>query len=377
MRILFVTGGSPATVFPLTPLATAARNAGHEVFMASTQETMPAVAGAGLPGVAITSRTIRHFMITDRLGDPVEEPIDPAEHLGPFVGRGFGRLAAGCLPALFDLARHWRPDIVVGGFFSFAAPLLAGRLGIPHVRHTWDTGEPLVVDRYAAAELAPELDRLGLNGIPETDLWIEICPASVRAPDTPLTAQPMRYVPWNPHPTDPLEPWMYSRCGRPRVLVTAGTKVTRERYFDYLCALTEKVKALDAEVIVGAPQAMSAELTAKLGVWAGWLPNDVVVRTCDLVVNHGAGTVLAGMAAGVPQLLIPNMPKLVAPSQRLADFGAAKMLLPGEDTAEAVLHAGHELLAESRYRQRAGAIATEMAAMPLPAEVLGVIEKLR
>ena len=36
MRILFVTGGSPATVFPLIPLATAARNAGHEVFMAST-----------------------------------------------------------------------------------------------------------------------------------------------------------------------------------------------------------------------------------------------------------------------------------------------------------------------------------------------------
>ncbi|QUQ64451.1 glycosyltransferase [Kutzneria sp. CA-103260] len=344
--------------------------------MASTEETMPAVAGAGLPGVSITSRTIRHFMVTDRLGDPVEEPTDPAEHLGPFVGRGFGRLAAACLDALFELAGHWRPDIVIGGFFSFAAPLLAARLGVPHVRHTWDTGEPLIVDHYAAAELAPELERLGLDGIPETDLWIEICPASVRAADTPQAAQPMRYVPWNPQPAGPLEPWMYTRCDRPRVLVTAGTKVSRERYFDYLCELAEKVKALGAEVVVGAPQAVAAEVSAKVGVWAGWLPNDVVVRTCDLVVNHGAGTVLVGMAAGVPQLLIPNMPKLVAPSQRLADFGAAKMLPRGEDTPAAVLRAGHELLAEPGYRERAREIATEMAAMPLPAEVLGVIEKL-
>lgn len=335
---------------------------------------MPAIARAGLPGVSITSHTIRQFMITDRRGNPVEEPADPAEHMGPFIGRGFGRLAAGCLEELFELARHWRPDIVIGGFFSFAAPLLATQLGVPHVRHTWDTGEPLIVDRYATEELTPELERMGLNAIPEADLWIDICPPSVRAPDAP-PAQSMRYVPWNPQPGQ-LEPWMYTKGDRPRALVTAGTKVTRERYFDYLCDLTEKITALDVEVVVGAPQAVAAELSDRLGVHVGWLPNDVVVRTCDLAVNHGAGTVLVGMATAVPQLLIPNMPKLVAPSQRLADYGAAKMLLPGQDTAQAVAQAGKQLLTDPGYRERARALAAEMAAMPLPAEVLGVVEKL-
>src|SRR5438093_7161676 len=145
MRMLFVAGGSPATVFALSPLATAARGAGHEVVMASTEDMMPTVAAAGLPGFAVTHLPISHFISTDRSVARVEIPRDPvAEAL--FTGRWFGRMAAASLTAVRELARDWRPDVVVGGTMSYAAPLLAVELGVPYVRHAWDAIEATGID---------------------------------------------------------------------------------------------------------------------------------------------------------------------------------------------------------------------------------------
>ncbi|MEV4827308.1 glycosyltransferase [Micromonospora sp. NPDC049257] len=373
MRFLFVTGGSPATVFPLTPLATAARNAGHEVIVASTEETLPAIVGAGLPGLCVSPVPIRHHITTDRSGAAITEPTDPEAHM-IYIGHAFGRLAAACIDPLLDFAAQWRPDVVVGGMLTFAAPLLASRLGVPYVRHSWDTGEPPVVDSAAERELRPELERLGLARLPVADLWIDICPPSLRPADAG-PAQPMRFAPTNMQ--RPLEPWMYVRGEQRRIVVTAGTKVARGNFFDYLVDLVGKVKTVGAEVVVATPAAVSDELSQRLGVRAGWLPLDVVARNCDVLVHHGGGgTALTGMACAVPQLLIPNMPKLLAPSRRLADSGAAVMLLPGEDTAEAIAAGVDQLLHQPIHRERAAVLSQEIMTMPSAADVVDVVEKL-
>ncbi|MFD7058964.1 nucleotide disphospho-sugar-binding domain-containing protein [Streptomyces sp. NPDC059906] len=368
MRILFLAGGSPATIFGLAPLATAVRNAGHQAFMASTEEMMPVVAGAGLPGVPVTGRSIRDFMTTDRQGRALEWPEDPLEHVA-FIGRGFGRMAADSLPALVELGRAWRADLVVGGMLCFAAPLAARQLGIPWVRQAWDTGEPAEVDGAAESVLGPELAGLGLDRLPAHDLYIDICPPSLRPGDAP-GAQPMRYVPGNGQRT--LEPWMYTPGSRRRVLVTAGSRVSRTQYFDYVRELARKVGALGTELLVAVPDEVAGELAEGLPhVRAGWMPLDVVAPTCDLVVHHaGGGTALSAMNAGVPQLLIPNMPKLVPPSRRLVDFGAALMVPDGEDSQDAVVAACEKILGDSAYRERSQALAREIAAMPAPAQVV-------
>jgi len=373
LRILFVTGGSPATVFAITPLATAARNAGHEVLVASNRETMAAIAGAGLPGVCVSEVPIRHLITHDRSGAPVEKSDDPEQQMRS-IGHAFGRMAALYQEPLFEMARAWRPDVVVGGTLTFSAPVLAARLGVPHVRQAWDSGEPAAVDVTAELEMRPELDALGLAGIPASDLMIDVCPPSVRPADA-WDAAPMRWIPCNLQP--PLEPWMYTKGEAPRVAVTAGTKTAPGYFFDYLVELVAKLKGLDAEILVSAPTAVAGELGEATGMRVGWLPFDVVARTCDLLVHHaGGGTALTGMAYGVPQLLIPNMPKLVAPSQRLADYGAARMILPGDDTPDAVASAAGELLTTPSYRERARSLAGEVAAMPSPAEVVGLVEGL-
>jgi UDP:flavonoid glycosyltransferase YjiC (YdhE family) len=372
MRMLFLAGGSPATIFALVPLATAARNAGHETFMASTEAMVPSITSAGLPAVSVTSHSMLDFLTHDRNGGTLTWPDDP-ERWKPFVGKGFGRFAAASMDALVELAEHWRPDVVVGGQLAFAAPLLAKRLGVPWVRHAWDSGEPPEADLGAAEELAGELRELGLSGLPRPDVHVELCPPSLRPPGAP-PAQYMRYV--GSSPQRRLEPWMYTRSERKRVCVTAGCRVTREQYFEFLRELAEKVSTLGMDLVVAAPDEVAADLTAGLdNVHAGWLPLDVVARTCDLFVHHaGGGTSLLVMAAGLPQLLIPNMPSSVAPSQRLTDYGAALMMMPGEDTVERVVEMSHELVDNPSYRKRAEELATEIEGLPAVTDVLRVVE---
>ncbi|WP_328914214.1 MULTISPECIES: glycosyltransferase [unclassified Streptomyces] len=376
MRFLFVSGGSAGAVFPITPLALAARNAGHQVLVGATENVMPLVAASALPGVPLTPRTMFDFMQRDRHGTAMEIPKDPHER-NLFNGRGMARLAVGSLEGLVPLIERWRPDVIVGGALSYAAPLVAHRFGIPWARHALNMGEPAVIDLSAAAELAPELENLGLSELPGPDMFIDICPPSVRRPDAP-DAQFMRYVPFNTHRAT--EPWMYTRSGdRPRVCVSAGSRVTADYEFDALKALVRKVAAFDVELLVAAPQDMADALKDDLpaDVRAGWLPLDLVISTCDVLIHRAGGnTMLSAVVAGVPQLLIPAMPKQVDMCRRLTDFGASILLLGEEDTAENIAKAADELLADPSYRERTQVLSKEVGSLPTSHEVVDALTGL-
>lgn len=378
MKMLFVAAGSPATVFALAPLATAARNAGHQVIMAANGDMTPVVTSMGLPATETTDLPIKEFITTGRDGKPVRIPADPTEE-AHFTGSWFARMALAGLPRLRELAERWRPDVIVGGTLSYVAPLLAAGLGISHVRQTWDAIDADDIHHGAHAELAPDLASLGLDRLPEPDLTIDICPPSLR-PAEAAAALPMRHVSAVRH-DGRLEPWMYTRGERSRICVTSGSRVAKDSYdqnFVFLRSLARDLAAWDAELVVAAPEEVAGALRPELpGARVGWMPLDVVAPTCDLMVHHGGGvTTLSGLAAGVPQLLIPKGAVLCKPALRVADRGAGITLLPGEDTPEAVSAACRELLEKPDYRQRAGELAAEIARMPAPAQLVPVLEQL-
>ncbi|MGC5546099.1 glycosyltransferase [Streptomyces griseus] len=373
MKILFVAGGTSGVIFSLIPLAQAARNAGHEVVMAAPEDCMRTINGAGVPGFPVTSMTMKDFL-HDRRGVLQTIPEDLHERY-LFNGRCFGRYAAACVDGLTSLIDSWRPDVVVGGVLAFAGPLAAAYAGVPYVKHAVDMGEPRTIDLAAAAELGPELEALGLYEMPGADLFIDTCPPSLRPADAP-PAQLMRYVPYTAQ--KPLEPWMFTRGDRPRVLVSAGSRVTKDSDFEILSGLVEKVAALDVELLVAAPEAVAAELgPLPENVRAGWIPLDVVARTCDLTVSHAGGnTVLGSMAAGVPQVLIPYLPYVVGYTERLSAYGAARMVDPAQDSPKNIAEACREVLEDGAYRERARAVSAEMALLPAPAQVVGAVEEL-
>ncbi|HEU5472963.1 MAG TPA: glycosyltransferase [Actinophytocola sp.] len=375
MRFLFITGGSPACVFAVAPLASAARNAGHEVFMAANEDLIPDVTGAGIPGISMTPHPVKHFVWKDRAGNELSVPWDRQGELR-HLGGAFGRMAADSLDVLLELAGDWRPDIVVGGALSYAAPLLAAHLGVPSVRHAWDMTPTTDLDPGAAEELAPELRRLGLDRVPEPDLFVDITPPSLRRADAPdgLT---MRWAPGSRQRR--LERWMYTRTDdRPRALVTAGSRPYIPAHVDLLPRLTRTLSAAGIEVLLAGPQELVESLGAGLDeVKAGWIPLEVAARTCDLMVHHGGGvTTMGALNVGIPQLMLPKSNYQVESTQPVAEFGAGLLLTRDQDTIEEIEKCCLELLSNPSYASRAGQLAAEIATLPPPAEVVGTLENL-
>ncbi|MEV0529993.1 nucleotide disphospho-sugar-binding domain-containing protein [Streptomyces sp. NPDC050439] len=383
MKFLFIAGGSSATVFTVAPLATALRNAGHEILVAANEPLPDTAASLGLPSVSMVPQPVFHFMRFDRDGNPIDPPKDPRENM-LHTGRSFGRMAAAGLGTLREIARDWRPDVIVGGSMTYAAGLLAAHLGIPYVRQAWDVVPTDGADPGAEEELRPELDELGLAGLPDPTLAIDICPPSLRPclpASTSHEGQLMHWIPGNGQRR--LERWMYTRPdNRRRVVITTGTRALAFHSADALRRLVEQLTGTGAEVLIAAPEQVAEKFGSVLkdDVHIGWLPLDVVVPTCDLLVHHGGGvTAMTAMNAGVPQLIAPEASYMEIVARALADFGAGIALptqQPDKDQTDAIFSGCQEILSDSRFGQRARDLSAEMATLPSPAEVALTMEKL-
>jgi UDP:flavonoid glycosyltransferase YjiC (YdhE family) len=98
-----------------------------------------------------------------------------------------------------------------------------------------------------------------------------------------------------------------------------------------------------------------------------WVPQAELLPHVDVVVHHGgSGTTLGALAAGVPQLVLPQGADQFANAEALAGSGAAVRLLPGEAGADAIADRAGMLLRDSGHRDAARAVAAEIAAMPAP-----------
>ncbi|MGW0792645.1 nucleotide disphospho-sugar-binding domain-containing protein [Streptomyces sp. NPDC002911] len=373
MKILFAGGHGAGTVFPGVPLAQAARNAGHEVIMTGPDATMSSILDSGIAAVSVTSRTIQDCRY-DRQGAYVPAAADgPDRNIA--IGRMFGRLAAASLDGLTGLVGHWRPDLVVSHVLAYAGPLAAHHGGVPWVRFATDIGEPLSVDLAAVAELAPELERLGLQAPPPAAFSVSLMPAGVR-PATAPAALALRHIPCSTQ--QPLAPWMYTKGGRPRVLVSAGSRVAPDDDFEPLSALVEKVGRLGVELLVATPDDVAAKLEPLLppGARAGRLPMDVLAPTCDLMVHHaGADITLTCLAEGVPQIFVPSRPGLQDHGERISAYGAGKQILPSDNTAENITAAVREVLGDPSYRAAADRLRAEVRRMATPAALVGELER--
>jgi calicheamicin 3'-O-methyl-rhamnosyltransferase len=109
-----------------------------------------------------------------------------------------------------------------------------------------------------------------------------------------------------------------------------------------------------------------------------FVPQGVLLPHVDVVAHHGgSGTTLGALSHGLPQLLMPHGADQFLNAQALIDRGAGLRLLPEEISPESVADAVRALLSEPGYREAAGRLAVEIAAMPTPAQTIPRLERLR
>jgi UDP:flavonoid glycosyltransferase YjiC (YdhE family) len=378
-------------VYPLLPLAIAAAEQGHDVcYAVSGSQHRP------LRDLGFTTRSagIEFSVALDQAervasGDNGAEPSfrpDDARPRGPHpVGRLAPIVFGVVLPRAYvsDLGAilaDTRPDLVVYDMANLGAGLAAHLTGVPAVAH----GVGLFARRFrrtvvscfapVAAELDSGVDVSALFGPAET--YLDICPPPLR--DEDVAAGSVRRFPLRPVAfAEPATlPAVVTRGDRPLVYLTLGTVFGD---VDVLRAAIDGLAALDVQVVVAAGPTVAIERLGRLPgnvVVESWVPQADLIPYTSLVVHHGgAGTTLAALAAGVPQLFLPQGADQPVNAAAVVAAGAGDQLLPGAVTAPVVTARATTLMSDVDIKIRCHALATEIASMPSPAEVVGRFEE--
>ncbi|MDI6098817.1 glycosyltransferase [Actinoplanes sp. NEAU-A12] len=361
MRIVFVSVPLQGHLLPLIPLAAACRDAGHDVILA----------GGGFPPDVLGLRTAdigaAFSLPRSALRVTVRHPrLARAEMRGvaghAMVGEIFGRANLALVGPLQALAERERPDLIVFESLSEAGAVVAGRLAIPSVLQE-NTLWP-ATDLFRAVTASSAM--AGLD-IPAPELTIAVTPPSLRAGAAPGTVA-MRPVPFSGG--GPIPEWLLTPGERPRVLVSRST-LSGPDLGDPGPAVIAAAAQVDAEFVL-------VRSTARRGLppnvrTVGRVPlNEALPHAAAFIHHSGAGSVLGGLAAGVPQLTTPGGGDRKHNAELLARRGAGLAVTAKAITA---VHL-NRLLTDEALRTAAREVAAEIAAMPEPAAVVPALERL-
>ncbi len=363
MRILFTCRPAYGHLYPLMPLAIAARDAGHEVVFGTGAAFLDKVRSLGFDA--------------HEVGISIQDAVDQAE--GDALEAIFTAFAdilpQATIADLTPLLPTLRPDLVVYEMSDAGAAAAARRAGIPVVSHVIGRSMPAELMAAAAHRFAPLWD-----GNPPADLMlgdagIDVWPDVVRDPvaSSLPTVFRLRPVPWNEPGTVPS--WLDGR-DRPLVYLTLGTVAFGAT--GVLRAAIDGLARLPVDVLVARGPGDPGEfgdLPSNVHV-TGFVPQSEILPRADLVVHHGGtGTVLGALSAGLPQLVLPQGADQFVNAEALETANAGRALTGDEVTADAVEERAKTLLYDARVREVAARARHEIAAMPAPSEVVRRLEE--
>jgi UDP:flavonoid glycosyltransferase YjiC (YdhE family) len=362
MRILFTAGPFYGHVNTLLPLALAAREAGHEIALATGATLVARLEERGLPAWAAGPAGFR-----------AADGSRPASWLKYFADSAAHRLAD-----LLPRARAWRPDLVVHEETELAGPVVAAVCGARHVAH----GLSLMPSQTVWAALSETIDRLahahGRRDVAEAVRqapYLHICPPALQAPEPPLwpDARPLRPVPG----TDAAAAARRGRrrpdlLRRPLVHLTLGTVFHDNTHV--LESAIAGLSRLPVDVIVtvgpdGDPERFGRPPPNVL--IERYVAHSALLPRCQLVVSQGgAGVMFGALAHGVPQLVLPQGADQFANAEACARSGAGVVLMPDHASADDIATQALQVLGEPAFRAAAQRVGAEIERMPDAASVL-------
>ena len=374
--MIFTSLVSHGHLYPLLPLAVAARDAGHEVVFATGEDMLAVVEKAGLAPESAGFGMREAFESIAGPDAPKPNASDaPPESFYPVIGEVFGKV----LPRRFVadltpvLERH-RPDLVVYESGNAGGAIAAHLAGIPAIGHGFGRFSPddlMDVIYGRIGEFAAEVGLEGVNPPLFGDPVVDICPESVQSPEFLAAANriPLRPVGWA-EPGDLPAGVVGRDKSRPLVYLTLGTAFGDE---GVLKRAIGGLARLDADVIVAAgptvDPASLGEVPGNVRVEA-WVPQVELLPHVDLVVHHGgSGTTMGAFGAGLPQLVLPQGADQFTNAAAVVAAGVGVQLIGAEAVDDVIFEQARKLLADETVHGAVRRLADEVAAMPSPAEV--------
>jgi hypothetical protein len=378
MDVVFAAIPAYGHLYPLMPLAQATAAAGHDVTVATGS---PFCDSLPLPTTRVLEDHVGISWIEQETLRRHPEARGREIGLAIFADVTANLTAAG----LLDAWDERRPDLVVLESGNLGAAVAAHVWGVPAVAVAvglWGPFGPAGYDAVLGYAAGHWHDR-GIDppneGMDLLAAFVDPLPPSLRlgAPDG-VRYLPVRSVGFS-HGAVAVPDWLREAATRPRVLLTLGT-VAYGAVGAMRTAL-DGLLQLDVEVLVvvgpdGDPAPLGA-VPPHVHL-ERFVPQERVLPLVDLVVHHGGtGNLLGALRHGLPALVLPQGADQFVNAARLVEVGAGRALEGEALTADAVAEAVAAMLADrAPERLRAEELASEIATMPAPPEVVGVLEEI-
>jgi UDP:flavonoid glycosyltransferase YjiC (YdhE family) len=370
VRILFTAFPAVGHLYPLVPLALAAKAEGQEICLATAPDLVPWSITCGLP-----SRPVGPLLRTMLAQVEPNRPSRLLTDVWP----------AAVLADLTRLVEEWRPDLIVHEEGEYAAVLVAARSGVPCVTHSWATPAASPFERAEAlTRLAPlweEFAGPAESGTPRItgELYLDACPppfqlGGLRGIDRVVT---VRAVPFDGPPQSP--PRWLTRMERPAAYVTLGADPAYSTA-DLLGRLARAVATVVSTVVLTTgPHEVGevGELPANV-VALPYLPQSQALTHVDVVVSQGgAGGTLGALLHALPHLVVPGRSQSQQDVASVtAGIGTGLRLRAEQLTPDEIVAAVRELLSDVRFELAASKVRSQLELLPGPAEVLGLVTAL-
>ena len=287
-------------------------------------------------------------------------------------------------PHVLGAVESWRPDLVLFEETENAAPLAAETAGVPAVcvgitaRAVGDEFRPQIEAAHRRPARRPRAGAgSGARALRRRRPSSRSHRRRSSSPAPPARTARCAFARRTATGRAPLPAW-WSNDSSPLVYLTFGSVAPTMDFFPgvYRDAI-DALSLLPVRVLVTVGRDRDPRELGPLAPnvhAARWVPQaDVMPHAAAMVCHGGFGTVRAGLAAGVPMVVLPLFADQPYNARRVAELGAGIELEAGTDgLADAV----RRLLAEPSYREAAQRVAAETRQLPTVDTATAILRQL-